>query len=473
MPRRTIQIPFPPQVLLTLLFTTVLLAVAYLIAPDIVRKALLVCGALMIIVLAFTSMELTLYLVIMSTLLSPELQFGGSETALEKGQIRTTESRGVTLRVDDLLLTLVCLTWLFRMAVDKELGAIRATAINQPIMAYLVVNVISTMFGFMAGRVGGFGFFFVLKFAEYFVLFYMVMNHLHDEAAIKRYLWVMLFTCFVASLYGVAQIPSGERVSAPFEGEIGEPNSFGGYLVLMFSVALGMFLHTRKGPARLMLGALLPIVLVALLFTESRTSYLALLGSMCLFYIFSEYKRLLMFGGLVGLLLAPIVMPRSAVERVMFTFTQSQEAGQIKVGGVKIDTSTSARIDAWKRVIMKEYLKHPVFGVGVTGGFFLDAQYPRVLLETGLLGLLCFLWFLRRVWVLLRRSYRMIADPQLKGAALGALCGFGGLLLHSIGANSFIIVRIMEPFMILLGLILAAQIAEQKKVDASQASVVA
>ncbi len=467
MPKPTIRIPFPPQILLTLLFTTILLVVAYLIAPDAVRKALLVCGALMVVVLAFTSMELTLYLVIMSTLLSPELQFGGGETALVSGQIKTTESRGVTLRVDDLLLMLVCLTWLFRMAVDKELGAIRSTPINLPIMAYLAVNVVSTMLGFMADRVGGFGFFFVLKYVEYFILFYMIINHLHDEAVIKRYLWVMLFTCFAASLYGLAQIPSGERVSAPFEGEIGEPNSFGGYLVLMFSVTLGMFLHTRKGHVRLMLGALLPMVLVTLLFTESRTSYLAFAGAMCLFYVFSEYRRLLMVGGLAGLLLVPIVMPRNAIDRVMFTFAQKQQAGQISVGGVKIDTSTSARLESWKRVIEKAYFKHPVFGVGVTGGFFLDAQYPRVLLETGLLGLLSFLWFLRRIWVLLRQSYRMIADPQLKGAALGVLCGFGGLLLHAIGANSFIIVRIMEPFMILLGLVLASSMLHQARETAN------
>ncbi|MDQ6964254.1 MAG: hypothetical protein Q9M13_04965, partial [Mariprofundales bacterium] len=93
--------------------------------------------------------------------------------------------------------------------------------------------------------------------------------------------------------------------------------------------------------------------------------------------------------------------------------------------------------------------------------FFMDAQYPRVLDETGLFGFVAFIWLLRRFWVLLRRCYHQLRDPELKGAALGVLCGYGGLLVHAIGANTFIIVRIMEPFMILMGLLLAALIIEE------------
>jgi len=457
----SMRVPFPPAVMLTLVLCVFLLAAVYMIAPVEARVPLLVCGALLVAVVAFTSVELTLYLLILSTLLSPELQFGGGEQTIET--VGTTASRGITIRVDDLLLTVITLTWMFRMAVQKELGLVRRTPINQPIFYFLAISALSTVIGFGAGRVGLYGLFFVLKYLEYFVLFYMVINQIHTEDEIKRYIAVMLLTCFAASLIGIAQIPSGERVSAPFEGDIGEPNTFGGYLVLMFSVTLGIFLDEVDRNKRLLWLTLMGIIIVPLAFTQSRSSYLAFVVMGVLFILLSEKKRFVIGCALAGMVIMPFVLPKNVIDRVMFTFTQPPEPGQLNVAGVHIDTSTSERLEAWKLVLTKDFPKHPLLGVGVTGGRFLDAQYPRVLLESGLIGLTLFFWFLRRIWVLLRKCHREIGDARIRGASLGTLCGFGGLLFHAVGSNTFIIVRIMEPLMILLGLMLAALLLERER----------
>lgn len=426
-------------------------------------------GGLMVAVIAFTSIELTLYLLIFSTLLSPELVFGGGSVAeLAQGKVTTTQSRGVTLRLDDIILSLVCLVWLFRMAVIKDLGTVRRTPLNQPISAYLLVSLLATVAGFYADRVGLMGFFFVVKYLEYFVLFYMIINNLDDEDMIRRYLLVMLITCLLASVVGILQIPSGQRVSAPFEGEEGEPNTFGGYLVLLFCVALGIFLHVYERHRRFLLATMMAIVLIPFAFTESRSSYLSFMVSILLFIWFSERKRLIMWVCMVGIILAPVVLPQNVINRVMFTFTQQEQAGQLEFGAVKVDTSTSERLSSWKRVLTKYFPEHPLFGVGVTGGPFLDAQYPRVLLETGIVGLIVFLWLMRRIWILLRQAYGTLQDPILKGASLGVLCGYGGLMVHAIGANTFIIVRIMEPLMIMMGLIYAAYVIERDRVVAHE-----
>jgi len=455
----TIRVHVPPAVLLTLVSTTLLLLAAYAIAPEPMRLGLLVSASLMVALVAFTSVELTLYLLILSTLLSPELQFGGDAIT---GADTATSSRGVTLRLDDLQLTVICLTWIFRMAVYKELGAVRNTPINQPIAWYFLITVLATVAGFYSGRVGLYGFFFVLKYLEYFVLFYMIINQIHDKEAIHRYMNVMLFTCVVVCLLGIAQIPGGERVSAPFEGEMGEPNSFGGYLVLMFSVVMGMFLYEVDSAKRWYWGALLMLILIPLAFTESRTSYLAFLMMIVLFIIFSDHKRLLVGLCLAALSLAPFIVPKNIVDRVMFTFEQPEEAGQIALAGARIDTSTSERLEAWVKVITIDLPRHPLLGVGVTGGRFMDAQYPRVLSETGIIGLIMFLWWVRRMWVLLKICHRHLSDERMRGMSLGVLCGFGGLLFHALGSNTFIIVRIMEPLMILLGLLVAALLIQEQ-----------
>ncbi len=419
----------------------------------------------MIIIITFSSIELALYFLILATLLSPELTIGGSPThgELITGKVDTTESRGITVRLDDIMLTLISITWIFRIAIRNEIGLLRHTPINQAAGLYWFAAAFSTMLAFFQGDVGMYGIFFVLKYLEYFILFYLVVNHIHDTAIIKRLLIVMIATCLIASLFGIAQIPQGIRVSAPFEGEQGEPNTFGGYLMFMFSILLGILLHTTNNKQRYKILFMLVIILIPFLFTESRSSYLAFSASIMLFLFFSPRKKLLIFMCLGGLALAPIVIPKSVVTRIMFTFNQAEQEGQLALGSVKIDTSTTERLKSWERVLTKSFPNNPFLGVGVTGGGFLDAMYPRVLLETGMIGLVLFFWFLRRIWVLLRKRSRDLQDPVMRGVALGALCGYGGLLVHAIGANTFIIVRIMEPFMIILGLILAMHIVESQQ----------
>jgi len=232
--------------------------------------------------------------------------------------------------------------------------------------------------------------------------------------------------------------------------------------VLMFSLVLGIFLHTPDRKRKIQLLGLMGVIFVPFIFTESRSSYLSFVAAMGLFIFYSERKRLLIGATLLSLFLAPVLLPQNVISRIMYTFNQAEESGQLQVGGVKLDTSTSERLKSWQNVLTKRFPQHPILGVGVTGGGFLDAQYPRILLETGIVGLLLFLWLMRRIWVLLRQCYGEIRDPVFRGVALGAICGFGGLIVHGIGANTFIIVRIMEPLMIVLGLLFAALMLERQ-----------
>ncbi len=449
----------PGQVVLTLGLAALLLVAAYMIGPPGMRWPILIVLAALVIVVAFVSVEVSLALLILSTLLSPEIQVAGGQAAST-----TTASRGVTIRVDDVLLALVTLSWMFRVAVRKELGLLRATPLNRPFLWYWAVCLFTTVLGAAAGRVGLMGYLFVLKYLEYFLLFFMIANYVHDAATARRFLVVMLFTCMAASLIGIAQIPQGVRVSAPFEGKEGEPNTFGGYLVLMFAVTLGVFFEGNW--PRLPLLMLMGVILPPLAFTESRSSYLAFIVMMLAMFVYSQHKRVVALALLAGVAIAPVALPKNVIQRIEYTFAQPPEEGQLEIGGIRVDTSTSERLKSWKAVLTKAYPQHPIFGVGVTGGFFLDAQYPRVLLESGMVGLVLFVWVLRRIWTMLRTCYEELRDPVLRGAALGTLAGFAGLLFHALGANTFIIVRIMEPLMILLGLLVGVWLAQRKEVQA-------
>jgi O-antigen ligase len=76
-----------------------------------------------------------------------------------------------------------------------------------------------------------------------------------------------------------------------------------------------------------------------------------------------------------------------------------------------------------------------------------------VLVEAGLVGLVAFLWLLWRILRTAWDTYQRTNGTRFEGLALGYLAGFLAMITHCIGANTFIIVRIMEPFWFLTGAI--------------------
>jgi O-antigen ligase len=429
---------------------------------------LLAVAALAIFTVAFVRSEIALYILIFSMLLSPEIMVGGMEGG-------TTASRGVTLRFDDFLLAIIGFGWFARTAVHKNLGLFLRTPLNKPIFYYLLACVVSTGFGVMGERVNAkTGFFFVLKYFEYFIVYFMVINHLENKEQVKRYMFCILITCFIISLYGMLQIPTGGRLTAPFEGARGEPNSLGGYLIFVGAVTAGMSSRTKDLKAKVVLGGLVMAILLPYLYTESRSSYVAFVPTYITLALMCK-RRVLLIGLLaIGLLLSPFLLPSNVIDRVLYTFTQPEQRGQIVIGDTRIDTSASARLKSWKEGL-EDVPKHPIIGHGVTGYAFMDAQYPRVLVETGILGFVAFVYLLYSIFRISLRMARETQDKYLQGIVVGFLAGYVGLLFHAIGANTFIIVRIMEPFWFVLAMVVmvpslqSEQIGQEQRVHGDEA----
>ena len=57
--------------------------------------------------------------------------------------------------------------------------------------------------------------------------------------------------------------------------------------------------------------------------------------------------------------------------------------------------------------------------------------------------------------------YRTTTDPLFAGLSIGLISGLTGLLVHAVGTNTFVIVRIMEPFWLLAGLVVSCAKLEQ------------
>lgn len=251
-------------------------------------------------------------------------------------------------------------------------------------------------------------------------------------------------------------------MTAPFEGTSGEPNTFGGYLVLMISVTSGLMFTSTSYRDRFIFVVLILVFIIPLIYTQSRSSYLAIGPALITFIFLSEKRNILIILLLFFIVTISFLIPDVVKKRIFYTFLQGKgRTDVVVVGGVKLDTSTSARIMSWKNAL-KAWVKHPFMGYGITGYRFVDAQYIRVLVETGFLGLVTFMFMISAMLARIKDIHRALNDPFEKGLSLGFLAGTIGLLFHAIGANTFIIVRIMEPFWFIAAMVIS--LPELKKV---------
>ena len=405
-------------------------------------------AALAVFLVVFVRIEFGLYLVIFSMLLSPQLGTGGM----------VAEGRRIVIRSEDILLLVVAFSWLAKTAVNKELGLTLKTPLNRPILAYVAATGVATLIGYMTGTVAGFGgAFYVLKYVEYFVVYYMVVNNLVDRRQAWRLVTAAFLTAVIVSLIGLTQIPSGQRVSAPFEGKEGEPNTFGGYLLLLIAVAGGIALETARLKTRAIYLGLAGLMAIPFMFTLSRTSYVGAIPAVAAIAVLTSRRRLMIAGFIVMIVASPAIftlLPESVTKRVHYTFEPERGQPTVRVGAVGLDPSTSARLISVKQAL-EGFSHRPIFGYGVTGFAFMDQQFARTLVETGIVGLVT---FLALVWALLKAgvtSFRTLTVPEERGLALGFVAGTVGLLGHALGANTFIIVRIMEPFWFFAAIVVA------------------
>ena len=424
---------------------------APLVALLVANTGLLITGAIVggivLLLVVLLSAEATFYVLIFSMLLSPEFIVGGLEVG------GTAATRGVTLRFDDFVIVMIGLAWLVRLAVYKEAGVLRRTRMSAPILSYIGVCLLSTATGILTGEVAGLtGLFFVAKYFEYVVIYFLVVNYVHDRAQVKRLVFATLFTAFLISVIVSMQIPAGERITAPFEGEEGEPNTLGGYLVLMIGMALALLSEAESGDKRGLWGGLAAIMAIPLVYTYSRTSWLAFVAMVATTVLLCRRKTMFLIVALAGLIFLVVSPPEAILERTTYTITGRPAAtGAITIGAITIEPSAAARLQSWF-IAAQAVPQQPFLGWGVTGFSFIDSQYPRTLIETGLFGFAMLCWVLYTLYTLGRDLLLSARERFDTALAIGFLSGLAAVIVHGIGANTFIIVRIMEPFWLIAGL---------------------
>ncbi len=196
---------------------------------------------------------------------------------------------------------------------------------------------------------------------------------------------------------------------------------------------------------------------------QSRASYIAFVVMYPSLVILSKkFRKTLIFIGLIIILLTPIIFSGgiygTLVERIKYTFSGSY-------GRFDIDTSGAARLITWQRLMKEKWPQKPFFGWGITGLGFIDSQYVRTIIEVGVIGTAFFLLLLYKIFTETRRIFKKTKIDWSKGIIVGFMAAHISLLFHAITTNTFIIVRIMEPFWFLLAVIMALPKLEDQYIE--------
>ncbi|MEW6169996.1 MAG: O-antigen ligase family protein [Candidatus Omnitrophota bacterium] len=409
------------------------------------EKQLIIAAAIAAFLVALINTNASLIMLIFSMLLSPEFSVG------ELGP------RAIAIRLDDLLLLVISFTWLVKMAINKKLGLLRVTPLNAPLLSFIAICIISTLLNLAEGereitliR----SIFYIIKYFEYFLLFFMVTDNIQSSKDIKRFTLFLFIVCILVSISTYPQIVLAEKTTAPFEGgHGGEPNTLAGYQILLLAISTGILLYAKSNLWQFSSIALILFTMPSFFYTQSRGGYLGFIFMYLALIILTRRKKAILIMILIAaVFFIPLVTPELIKTRINRTFTDPGRDYTVFGKRIHLEDSAANRIESSKEVF-KKWAERPILGYGVTGLKLIDNQYTLVLGETGLIGVVIFVWLLAMIFKTSMTGLKQADDAWSQGLIVGFLAGFVGLLGHGFSASTFIIVRIMEPFWFIAAMI--------------------
>jgi len=387
-------------------------------------------AGLLCVIVCLRSATAAAVLLVASMLFSPEFEL----------------ANGILLRGEDIIVPLLGVALLARACIPRFRLTFRRSALDVPIMVVVLVNAVASLKGGMTGTVEPLSA--VLwngKIIEMFLIFWLTFNYVRTADDVRRLMRVALVVLLAIALYTYTQIPGTQihtphRLTAPFEDHP-EPTTLGGYLTLFLAVVMSLAIHETTIERKTMYWGMAVIVIVPILFTLSRTTYASctvMILLLCL--VTKRYRLLLLFA--TGLVAAPLLLPAQVFDRVLMTFDESRRFG--------LDPSVVERITVWNKALFVLQTQ-PFLGYGVPQPI-LDSQFVRTIYESGMLGLAAWVWVLGACVALGRRVYRAADSTLHKSLAAGYIVGVAAIAVHGLAAVTFYIVRIMEPFWLLTGI---------------------
>lgn len=343
--------------------------------------------------------------------------------------------------------------------------------LNRPIAFFLLACVLS---------VAGSAFFaqslrnFFTKTLEWFIIYFLAVEVFKDKRHVYTALAVFMFTAVSTVVDSLIQfhvtgkdiflghvIVPGSRATAGFK----TPNGLGAYLTGVIPLAGSWFFFWKqKFRGRLAALSILLLALWSLAVTFSRGAWLgAFLGTVFLLLVFLLHKKTEELYFSAGLFFATVILC------ISFFLILTNSTGREWLGRHE---TIGWRMDIWEDSV-RMIKDKPLFGHGIntfmrnfesyrrdvgTNPTYAHNCYIQLAAETGIAGLVCFLWIMAGVF---RHSLERIrihfhANRNLAVLCAGLLSGILAFLVHSFFDTNWYSLQLSVYLWVMIGLLVAA-----------------
>lgn len=355
--------------------------------------------------------------------------------------------------------------WIARMICEQKI-LFAKTSVNIPILLFFLLSIIAsfhsinTHYSFQTLLHDQF---------VYFIVFFCMVNTIQSQGQIKRIVKVMLITCGLVCAYGLFAYYTGIPVrSKRLVATFGYYSRIAKYISLLLPIVVCLFFWYKDTLIRLSLAFLVFLCGFCLILTINRTSWVAIFVTM-LFIGFAIQKKFLIYTFICACALLLLILPSEFI-------TQAKTIVQVNKY-FKSERSLGDRLLCWK-VSIAMIKEHPLLGRGLGKKIFREAyqQYGEkikntekqlknevhseqpneiedkkennaeklerlstahniilhMLVETGIVGLLAFLWLFTNVFYAAIKSWRTSKVGYEKMLLLGITASLISIFSHGL-----------------------------------------
>lgn len=366
--------------------------------------------------------------------------------------------------------TIAILLWVFKKVFILRSFKVEKTPLNWPILFYLIFVVLSLFNSqfFMTSLRG-----FVRKTLEYIALYFVIVESMNTRRDFRILISAILLSCALIGIDSVWQYVTGydflrgyplfslKRVAASFKF----PNGFAAWLITVMPLCISLAIFNTKEKLYKVSGAFLCVLLSAcLVLTFNKSAWLAIIFAI----IFLAWRRgdvakkVLLFFLLIAILGAGIITVFGDKEFISFYIVK--------------DNSAFYRI-VLAKLCWDMFIDHPFIGHGINVFMSIFKNYSslpkfsqiayahncyfQIAVETGIFGLLTFLWMVGALFVSSLRDINRKKEGLIKAGKIGLLAGLLAYLLHSAFETNLYSLRLAVLFYYFLGVTIGIEKVEE------------
>lgn len=309
-----------------------------------------------------------------------------------------------------------------------------------------------------------------------FILFAVVVNVVKDVKQMKIIVLLICLSILAVDKGFYSSMSDRDLTHFSYDVRDGGPLGYAGVNgiacfaaeALLFVLGLAAFEKRKYAKAGLWL--LVAASSYCVLFSFSREAYAGALFGLLVLGLFQ--KRWVLVALAFFLFSWQTLVPTSVRERVLMTYDVQDKT---------LDSSAQERVAIWDDAVQL-FEQNPILGMGFDTyewkprvGEFRDTHnyYLKVVVETGIVGLMLFLLLLAQTTRIGWKLYRSAQDPFFKSLGLGFLLYLACVWVVNFFGDRWLYLQVDGFFWVILALVVRAQIMVNEEVAKQEATATA